>query len=147
MLSAGTPETGEAGEERTFPATVERVPEIVAFVSGRAGKHGFADLRLSQMELAVEEAAVNICSYAYEGHPGEVLVRTRSGGDGFTVEFVDEGVPFDPLAKADPDLPDDLDSRVVGGLGILLIRRVMDEVRYRREDGRNVLTLVARSAR
>ena len=57
MLPAGTPETGEAGEERTFPATVEKVPEIVAYVSGRAGEHGFADLRLKQLELAVEEAA------------------------------------------------------------------------------------------
>lgn len=146
MPSAGTPETGEAGEERTFPATVEKVPEIVAYVSGRAGEHGFADLRLKQFELAVEEAAVNICSYAYESSSGEVLVRTRSSGDGFIVELVDDGVPFDPLAKADPDLPDGLDSRVVGGLGIMLIRRVMDDVRYRRENGRNVLTLMARSA-
>jgi serine/threonine-protein kinase RsbW len=145
MPSAGTPEAGEAGEERAFPATVEKVTEMVAYVSGRAEEHGFADLRLMQLELAVEEAVVNICSYAYEKPPGEVVVRTRSIADTFVVELVDDGVPFDPLAKTDPDLPDNLDSRVVGGLGILLIRRVMDEVRYRRENGRNVLTLMVRS--
>jgi anti-sigma regulatory factor (Ser/Thr protein kinase) len=64
-----------------------------------------------------------------------------TAADNLTVEIVDEGPPFDPLARPDPDITLDLEDRQPGGLGILMIRQFTDDVAYRREDGRNVLTI------
>jgi anti-sigma regulatory factor (Ser/Thr protein kinase) len=128
--------------ERVFAATTGAIPEVIAFIAGQAEAWGLHAQRLMQLELAVEEAVVNICFYAYEVPPGELLVRVRSEGARFVVELVDEGVPFDPLAVEEPDLRAPADQRQVGGLGIFLVRRVMDEVSYRRDAGSNVLRLV-----
>ena len=133
-----------AGASACSPANVETVPDIIAFVAGAARAWGVHPHRLMQLELAVEEAVVNICLYAYEVPPGEVLVRVEPEDERFVVELVDEGVPFDPLAVEEPDLRAGAGEREVGGLGIVLVRRVMDEVGYAREAGRNVLRLVIR---
>lgn len=130
--------------ERMFAASTGAVPEVIAFVADEAGDWGLHPQRLMQLELAVEEAVVNICLYAYEVPPGEVLVRVESLPDSLAVELVDEGVPFDPLAVGEPDLRAPAGQRQVGGLGIFLVRRVMDEVVYRREGPHNVLRVVIR---
>ena len=130
--------------ERVFAGKVDAVPDIIAFVAGAARAWGVHPRRLMQLELAVEEAVVNICLYAYEVPPGEVLVRVDPEEERFVVELVDEGVPFDPLAVEEPDLRAGAGERELGGLGIVLVRRVMDEVGYAREAGRNVLRLVIR---
>ena len=130
--------------ERVFAGRVDAGPDISAFVAGAARAWGVHPRRLMQLELAVEEAVVNICLYAYEVPPGEVLVRVEPGEERFVVELVDEGVPFDPLAVEEPDLRAGAGERELGGLGIVLVRRVMDEVGYAREAGRNVLRLVIR---
>lgn len=93
--------------------------------------------RVLQLQLAVEEAVMNTCSYAYQVPPGEIVVRVHSEKDRFAVELIDEGIPFDPLAAEEPDTKASLEERGIGGLGILLIRRTMDEVHYRREDNHN----------
>jgi len=130
--------------ERVFPATVDAVPDIIALIAGEAGAWGLHPRRLMQLELAVEEAVVNICLYAYEVPPGELLVRIEPAEPRFVVELIDEGVPFDPLAEAAPDMHAGVEDRAIGGLGIFLVRRVMDEVAYLREGSRNVLKLVIR---
>jgi anti-sigma regulatory factor (Ser/Thr protein kinase) len=128
--------------EQVFVADVEQTPEVIGFVAGHAGDWGLHPQRLMQLELAVEEAVVNICLYAYEIPPGELIVRVSPGEKRFVVELIDEGVPFDPLAVEEPDLRRALEERAVGGLGIFLVRRVMDEVSYTRDGSRNVLRLV-----
>ena len=130
--------------ERVFPATVDAVPDIIALIAGEAGAWGLHPRRLMQLELAVEEAVVNICLYAYEVPPGELLVRIEPAEPRFVVELIDEGVPFDPLAEVAPDMHAGVEDRAIGGLGIFLVRRVMDEVAYLREGSRNVLKLVIR---
>lgn len=139
------PARGRA-DEQTFVAGVETVPAIVGFVAAAADAWGVHPRRLMQLELAVEEAVVNICLYAYEVPPGEVLVRVEPAEERFVVEIVDEGVPFDPLAVDEPDLRAGAAEREIGGLGIVLVRRVMDEVAYTRTAGRNVLRLAIRRA-
>jgi serine/threonine-protein kinase RsbW len=139
-VSAG----GGASVERMFAATIERIPDVIAFVGEQGEAWGLHPRRLMQLELAVEEAVVNICSYAYEFPPGEVLVRVHPEPSRFVVELVDEGVPFDPLSVDEPDLRAGVQDRVTGGLGIFLARRVMDEVAYMRDDSKNVLKLVIR---
>jgi anti-sigma regulatory factor (Ser/Thr protein kinase) len=127
--------------ERVFPANTEEVPVIVQHVSELAEEAGVHPKRIMHLELAVEEAVMNICSYAYETPPGTVAVRVSTNKGAFTVQLVDEGIPFDPLALEEPDIKAELEDRQIGGLGVLLIRRVMDEVHYQREGGSNILTM------
>jgi anti-sigma regulatory factor (Ser/Thr protein kinase) len=129
--------------ERVFEADRERIGAMTSFVIAQAESRGLPPRRLLHLELALEEALVNICTYAYREPPREVTIRLLEEGSRFSVELIDEGIPFDPLEEAPtPDLTADLDGRAVGGLGVLLIRRVTDEVHYRREGSRNVLALV-----
>jgi anti-sigma regulatory factor (Ser/Thr protein kinase) len=128
--------------ERQFEAQIAMIPDMIAWVSDLALAWGLHPRRLMQLELAVEEAVVNICEYAYKVPPGYFTMRVDPGESSFTVEIVDEGVPFDPLDVEEPDLRASVADRAVGGLGILLVRRVMDEVSYRRDGARNILTLI-----
>jgi len=128
--------------ERVFAARTEVVPDVIALIAGEAAAWGLHPRRLMQLELAVEEAVVNICLYAYEVPPGELLVSIEPGETRFVVELIDEGVPFDPLAVDEPDMRAAVEDRPIGGLGIFLVRRVMDEVSYLRDGTRNILRLV-----
>jgi len=126
---------------RKFMAKVDCIPEIIAFVTEHAARAGFDAKKLMPLALVTEEAVINICNYAYEVPPGEVTVRVRGNERKFVMEFEDSGVPFNPLTVAEPELKEGLDEREAGGLGILLIRRMTDEVHYRRVDGRNILSV------
>lgn len=127
--------------ERVYLADDDQLPDVISFVASAAEEWGLHPQRLMQLELAIEEAVVNICHYAYAVPPGELLVHLESLPSSFVVELVDEGIPFDPLAIPEPDLRAAADERKVGGLGIFLVRRVMDEVAYMRDGSRNVLRL------
>lgn len=127
--------------ERNFMAKVACIPEITAFVTERAELAGLNPKRIMQLELVVEEAVINICNYAYEVPPGDVVVRVYEDARKFVLEFEDRGIPFDPLAVDEPDLKAGLDEREAGGLGIFLIRRMTDEVHYRRVGGQNILAV------
>ena len=140
MTAADSRHTGAAGE-RVFPASVAVVPDVIALIAAEAGAWGLHPRRVRQLELAVEEAVVNICLYAYAPLAGELVVRVEPGAERFVVELIDEGVPFDPLTVGDPDLSSCVEERAVGGLGIFLARRVVDELAYRRDASRNVLSL------
>lgn len=129
--------------ERTFDAEREQTGEITAFVTAHAHEAGVDARRMPHLELALEEAVVNICTYAYKEPPRVIEVRIFRDERRFGVDLVDEGIPFDPLEDvSEPDRTAPLEERAQGGLGVLLIRRVMDEVHYRREGGRNILSLV-----
>ena len=141
-MALDTPARDDGFLEQVFVADVEQTPEVIGFIAGHAGDWGLHPKRLMQLELAVEEAVVNICLYAYEVPPGELLVRIDPGEQSFVVELIDEGIPFDPLAQEEPDLRAAAEERAVGGLGIFLVRRVMDEVAYHRKGSKNVLRLV-----
>ena len=130
--------------EKTFAASIETIPDIVGFVSETAAAMGVHPKRVMHLELAVEEAAVNICSYAYEIPPGEVTIRISRETVVVRIELIDVGVPFDPLAADAPDIKSELENREVGGLGIFLIRRMLDEVHYSRSGNRNILSLAVR---
>lgn len=130
--------------EKTFAASLDTIPDIVGFVSETASAMGVHPKRVMHLELAVEEAAVNICSYAYEIPPGEVTIRISRETEVVRIELVDAGVPFDPLAADAPDIRSELENREVGGLGIFLIRRMLDEVHYSRSGDRNILSLAVR---
>ena len=96
-----------------------------------------------QMEVAVEELFVNVANYAYAPNEGDVTVRIDIGKEpaSVTVTFIDSGVPFDPLAKPDPDVANTLGDQKIGGLGIYMVKKSMDSVTYDYKEGCNVLTI------
>ncbi len=128
--------------ERRFSAVVPAVSEAVAWARARADEARLPEVRGLDLELAVEEALMNVCLHAYGGQGGEVALRAERAGEGFVLEIEDSGPPFDPLSAKASDTSLPLEAREIGGLGILLVRRVTDQVRWRREKDHNVLTLV-----
>ena len=99
-----------------------------------------------QIGLVVEELGINVVNYAYEdGDEHEFSISVNSVDDSLTLEIVDGGRAFDPLHDApEPDLEASLEDRPIGGLGVYLVRTIMDELHYRREDGQNRLTATKR---
>jgi len=130
---------------RRVPATLEAVGALVEWIGACSREVGIPEPRAAGLEVAVEEALVNVCSHAYPPpSSGAVRVRASVSTSGFTVEIWDEGVPFDPLAAAAPDVLAPLEERPNGGLGIHFLKRFTDEVTYRRAGEENLLTLTVR---
>ena len=127
----------------TVMAQVKELERVLAFLRQELAPYECSAKTMFQLELVVEELFVNIASYAYTESGGEVEVGCEVSGEtpGITIRFADRGRPFDPLARADAETtPEALENRV-GGLGILLVKKTMDEVAYAYEDGANVLTV------
>lgn len=129
-------------DSKRMPAALENIHEVMSFVTSFAVTMELPPDRIMALEMSVEEALVNIVKYAYPETAGYFEVSCRLTSDNkIIVEISDEGIPFDVLAKADPDVTLGVEERQIGGLGIYLMKKLMNEVRYRREDGKNILTL------
>jgi len=128
------------------PATLESLEKLMHFVSGFAEDHGFSKNRISEIQLATEEALLNIFQYAYPGeHKGEVEVTCEMNTDSeLNIHILDTGIPFNILSLSEPDLACPLPDRKIGGLGCYLIRKMADKVYYRRQGDTNLLTLLVR---
>lgn len=133
----------ETPEEIRAPARLDNLYPLLEFVTSCAKRNGAGEERLREIELALEELLVNIFNYAYPDREGDVLIRCRrTDGGKLLVEIVDDGIPFDILQRAEPDLDAAIDERSIGGLGIFFVRRLVQEIGYRREGAKNILTLV-----
>lgn len=124
-------------------AVIERLPEVTHFVQQCCEKTMLSERQRHDLLLATEETYVNIVQHAYPGVSGLVRVHCSStAGGGILVEMEDEGKAFDPLQHDKPDLEQkSVDARKVGGLGILLIRRLVDDMQYERRGKTNRLSL------
>lgn len=127
--------------EIKLPARLENLGDLLNSVTSAARIEGFED-RMGQIELATEEAIVNICNYAYAGEAGEVELTCKGDKDSFIIEIVNFGIPFDITSVADPDISAGLSDRHIGGLGIFFIRKMMDDVQFTRQGERNILKLI-----
>ncbi len=129
-------------EEIRAPARLDNLYPLLGFVTSYAKRHGAGEERIQEIELVMEELLVNIFNYAYSDKPGDVAIVCRSDDAGrFLIEIADDGIPFNILTRQEPDLDTGIEERSVGGLGIFIVRRLVQEIRYRREGGRNILTL------
>jgi anti-sigma regulatory factor (Ser/Thr protein kinase) len=125
------------------PAKIEHIERFLRYVRTVADDGGFSRRRVHNVELAVEEALVNICRYAYNEAVGDMEVACRMDEQHqLIIQIVDCGKPFNILTLSEPELPSDLTSREPGGLGVLLIRKMVDDITYRRQGNKNVLTLI-----
>ncbi len=130
--------------KKAWPARIESLYLAMDFVTSCARAQGFSPERIGEIELVMEEVLVNIFKYAYQGREAgdvEIACSRKDGGE-LVIDISDAGVPFDLLAAADPDTTAGIDERQVGGLGIYFVKKLADSVSYRRESGRNRLTLV-----
>ena len=125
-----------------LPNDVQEVPKLAAFVDEVCEWMGFDPMLTMQLNLAIEEAVVNVMDYAYPpGTKGEVDIEVKADADELMFTISDNGVAFDPTAKAEVDTTLSAEERQIGGLGIHLVRHIMDNVEYERKDGRNILRL------
>lgn len=130
-------------KEITVAATLENLASVQEFIEGELKACGCPMKTLIQISIAVEEIYVNIAHYAYHPAAGDATVRCAVGGDPLqvTIQFLDNGRPFDPLAKSDAATALSAEEREIGGLGILMVKKSMDDVQYQYKDGYNILTL------
>ena len=130
-------------KEWTFEARTDRIPWLTEQVDGLLESLDCPMRAQMQIDVAIDELLANIASYAYGTGKGEVTVRFdfEPGDRTVVLTFIDSGIPYDPLAKPDPDVTLEVDKRSVGGLGIFLVKKTMDDMTYARLDGRNVLTI------
>lgn len=129
-----------------FAAKFEFLDEIREFVGEIARQGGFSDKDVYNIQLATDEAASNMIEHSYENIPDGVIdLSCGMEDDLIRIVLIDYGVPFDPSAVPLPDLKADLSDRKIGGLGIFLMRKLMDEVQYEpKPDKSNVLTMIKR---
>ena len=124
-----------------LPASLENLGRWREAVSECAREQGFDQKKIGKIELALEEALVNICKYSYPDEPGDAEVSCKKDNSRFIIEIVDSGIPFDMTSLPAPDVTSSIEKRKIGGLGIFLIKKMVDEVKYRREGSFNILKL------
>lgn len=121
---------------------IQEVPRLAVFVDEVCEAVGFDASVTMKMNLAIEEAVVNVINYAYApGTHGDICIEAKSNDVRLKFTITDSGAPFDPTAKAEIDTTLSAEERPIGGLGIHLVRQIMDSINYERIDGQNVLTL------
>jgi anti-sigma regulatory factor (Ser/Thr protein kinase) len=129
--------------EMDIAATLENLDAVMAFVDQQLEEAGCSMKTQMQIDIAVEEVYVNIAHYAYNPEIGGVTIRVQIEEEPLEIilTFIDKGKPYDPLAKEDPDVTLAAEDRQIGGLGIFMVKKSMDNVSYEYNEGRNILTL------
>lgn len=131
-------------ESRRYQASLSYLDEMIKWIRQYLIESGLPAKRVNQLSIAIEEVLVNIINYAYREPPGPVEISLSKLPEerAFRITFKDQGIPFDPLKEEyQPDLTGTLDERKLGGLGIYLVRQLVDHVTYKREQGSNLLTM------
>ena len=131
--------------EASFPATLDRLEDMLTFILDVAAQQGLPQDAVTKVRLAAEEVLVNIINHAYPDGAGEIDIACAPADDGsrsLVLEIRDTGLPFNPLEREDPDISLPMEDRQIGGLGIFLVKKVMDDIQYTREGDMNILKLV-----
>lgn len=128
---------------KTFPALLTELSNVTAFVESELEKADCPMKTQMSISVCVEEVFVNIAHYAYPDKVGTAEVRVDVSPDEKSVVicFLDNGIPFDPLNKTEPDVSLPVEQREIGGLGIFMVKKLSDELSYEYADGWNVLTM------
>ncbi|HTS47603.1 MAG TPA: ATP-binding protein [Bryobacteraceae bacterium] len=133
--------TGPGVRRLSLPASLSSLQAFLEFGHAGANAAGLTAADRDQLDLVLEELLVNIARYAYQPGTGDVEVAYTVESDGkLLVQIADKGRIFNPLEKEEPDLSSPLEDRPVGGLGIFLVRELVDSLSYRREQGRNTVS-------
>ena len=130
-------------KQMTLPARRKNIPLIIDFVNRELESLGCSRKTEAQIDIAIDELYSNIANYGYEEDDGQVTVTLDTDTVPRTVmiSFTDEGKPFNPLERADPDVTLSAKDRKIGGLGIYMVKKSMDDVSYEYKAGKNILTI------
>ena len=129
---------------RTFKAADENLDDVTAFLEEELEKTD-CDMKTSMMlAVCIEEIFVNVAHYAYPEGEGNVDIGIDTADNILTLRVTDSGIPFDPLAKEDPDITASAEERGIGGLGIFIVKKSMDDVTYIRNGKENILSFKKR---
>jgi anti-sigma regulatory factor (Ser/Thr protein kinase) len=130
-------------KELTVEAKIENIEAVTDFVNEQLEALDCPMKAQMQIDIAIDELFGNIAHYAYNPEIGKATVRVEVTEDPLAVviTFIDKGVPYDPLAKADPDTTLSAEEREIGGLGIYMVKKSMDEITYEYRDGQNILAI------
>ena len=129
--------------ELEIKALTENLQDVLDFVEGHMEEMDAPMKVMIQMNIAVEEIFVNIAHYAYKPDTGMAVIQVETDRENnqISITFIDAGKPFDPLAKPDPDVTLSSEERNIGGLGIYMVKKSMDDMRYEYIDGKNTLKI------
>ena len=130
-------------KELTLAATVENIETVTEFVNAQLELLDCPIKAQMQIDIAIDELFGNIAHYAYNTEVGSATVRVEVSEAPLAViiTFIDNGVPYDPLGKEDPDITLSAEEREIGGLGIYMVKQSMDEITYEYKDGQNILKI------
>jgi anti-sigma regulatory factor (Ser/Thr protein kinase) len=123
---------------------IAEIPKVSTRLEEALSGSGFSSEEILDTQLAVEEVITNTINHGYKKPGGDIDISFRITGSSTEIEIADNAPPFNPLSLPEPDISGNISDRKVGGLGVFLVRQVMDDVRYRYENGKNVLTLEKR---
>ena len=130
-------------KELTVEAKTTNIEAVTDFVNEQLEALDCPMKAQMQIDIAIDELFGNIAHYAYNPEIGQATVRVEVVEDPLSVviTFIDNGVPYDPLAKADPDTTLSAEEREIGGLGIFMVKKTMDDITYEYKDGQNILKI------
>jgi anti-sigma regulatory factor (Ser/Thr protein kinase) len=130
-------------KEIVLDAKVDNLPQLLSIIDEELENAECSMKGQMQIDVAVEEIFVNVASYAYEDGNGSctIQVDTDPANSYVTITFIDEGIPYNPLAKEDPDVTLSADEREIGGLGIFIVKKSMDKTAYERKDNKNIFSM------
>lgn len=130
-------------QELILDAIAENIPVVTAWVAKQLEQIDCPMKVQMQIDIAIDELFSNIAFYAYKPQTGSATVRLEvlENPKAVLITFIDQGIPYDPLAKEDPNTKLSVEEREAGGLGILMVKKTMDEVFYEYKDGQNILTI------
>ena len=133
-------------KELTIAATTDNIETVTAFVNEQLEALNCSMRAQMQIDIAIDELFGNIAHYAYNPEIGSATVRIEVLQEPLAVviTFIDKGVPYDPLSNADPDVTLSADERQIGGLGIYMVKKSMDEISYEYKNGQNILSIKKR---
>ena len=130
-------------KELTINATIENIEPVIAFVDEQLEALDCPMKAQTQIDVAIDELFSNIAQYAYDPEVGPATVRVEVVEEplAVVVTFIDKGKQYDPLAREDPDVTLSAEERDVGGLGIYIVKKSMDDISYEYKDGQNILRI------
>lgn len=134
-------------QELIVEAKKENLNKVQQFVLDFMTKQGFEEEDKMKVDVVIEEIFVNICSYAYEGQVGQCIIQQIVDNNNINITFIDSGVPYNPLDKKDPDISLDVEDRPIGGLGIFMTKKMMDNVSYEYKNNQNMLTITKQNSK
>lgn len=130
--------------EKTFEAKKENLQTVLDFLESELINNGCNMKILTSLLIAMEELFINVASYAYPDNNGDATIIVDFKDNDLYLTLIDSGIEFNPLAKEDPNIKASAEERQIGGLGIFMVKKTMDDMSYKREDNKNILMMKKR---